>query len=105
MSNEIPKPVEWINRVAPTLTESFLQLRREVQKPSRLDEKTKRLCLVAAYASVGCVDCLAGAIREGLRKGLSLDEMLEAASIAILVSGAQGVMTVHKALEILEKSG
>ncbi len=64
---------------------------------------TKRLCLVAAYAAVGCAECLAGAIKEGLRMGIELEKMLEAASIAVLVSGAQGVMTVYKALTMLEK--
>jgi len=99
--SEIPKPVQWIHRVSPEVSEAFLALRRVVQKPSKLDERVKRLCLVAAYAAVGCAECLAGAIREGLRMGLKLEEMLEAASIAVLVSGAQGVMTVHRALELL----
>ncbi len=101
--SQIPKPVQWVEKVSKEVADKFLELRKAVQSPGRLDEVTKRLCLIAAYAAVGCAECVAGAIEEGLRKGIDLDKMLEAASIAILVSGAQGVMTVHKALSMIEK--
>jgi len=103
--SQVPKPVQWVEKVSKEIADRFLELRKAVQSAGKLDEVTKRLCLVAAYAAVGCAECLAGAIREGLRMGIELEKMLEAASIAILVSGAQGVMTVYKALSILEKEG
>lgn len=101
MSQSIPPPMRWLERVSKDLLDSFARLREAAQRGGRLDERVKRLCLVAAYASNGCVECLVGCLREGLRMGLSLDEMLEAASLAVLASGARAVMTVHRALEIL----
>ncbi len=100
---EVPQPVQWLNKISRDLAARFLELRSVAQRAERLDAETKRLCLVAAYAAVGCAECLAGAIKEGLRMGIELEKMLEAASIAVLVSGAQGVMTVYKALSMLEK--
>lgn len=104
MSGEVPQPMKWLERVSKDLLESFASLRRAAQRGVRLDERVKRLCLVAAYAANGCAECLAGCLREGLRAGIPLDEMLEAASLAVLASGARAVMTVHRALEILERS-
>ncbi len=83
------------------MLETFAELRRSVQEPSKLSVREKRLALTAAYASIGCVKCLAGCLREGMREGLSLDELLEAAAVAVLVRGAEAVVTVSEALKLL----
>ncbi len=100
--DEVPQPVQQLERISRDLTVRFLELRRAAQQAQRLDAITKRLCLIAAYASVGCVECLVGAIKEGLKMGIELEKMLEAASIAVRVSGARGVVTLCKALSIIE---
>ncbi len=83
------------------MLKTFAELRRSVQEPSKLSVREKRLALTAAYASIGCVKCLAGCLREGMREGLSLDELLEAAAVAVLVRGAEAVVTVSEALKLL----
>ncbi len=95
----VPEPMKWLERVSAQLLSTFSNLRREVQRPVRLSKREKRLALTAAYASVGCSECLAGCIKEGLKEGLTLEELLEAASISVLVRGADALMTVHKALK------
>ncbi len=102
MSKELPTPMKTLGEVSAELLEAFKKLREVAQKPGRLDKKTKRLALTAAYASIGCVDCLAGCIIEGLREGIDLNELLEAASIAVLVHGAEAVITIHKAVSIVK---
>jgi len=101
MTEKLPAPMKTLEKISPQLLEAFKKLREAAQKPGRLDRRTKRLALTAAYASIGCVDCLAGCIREGLKEGLMLDELLEAASIAVLVHGAEAVITIHKALSMI----
>jgi len=97
----IPKPVKWLTKVNPAAAKAFLELRSSVREGARLGARDSRLCLAAAYAAIGCAECLAGCIREGLKEGVSLEEMLEACSIAVLVAGARAVVAVHRALEIL----
>lgn len=98
MSKELPAPMRTLGDISADLLQAFSRLREAAQKPCRLDKKTKRLALTAAYAAIGCVDCLAGCIIEGLREGVGLDELLEAASIAVLIHGAEAVITIHKAV-------
>ncbi len=102
MSKELPAPMKTLGEVSAELLGAFKNLREAAQKPGRLDKKTKRLALAAAYASIGCVDCLAGCITEGLSEGIGLDELLEAASIAVLVHGAEAVITIHKAIKMIK---
>lgn len=103
-SGRVPEPMRWLGEVSPELLNAFATLRREAQKPVKLSKREKRLALTAAYAASGCSECLAGCIREGLKEGLSFEELREAASIAILVRGADALMTVYKALKILGKA-
>ncbi len=100
---EVPKPVEWLARANSDAARAFLELRKSVKKGARIDSRVARLCLAAAYAAIGCAECLAGCLAEGLKEGLELEEMLEACSVAVLASGGRAVMTVYRALEILEK--
>ncbi len=99
---EVPKPVEWLKRVNPEAAKAFLNLRSSVREGSKVDRRVSRLCLAAAYTAIGCAECLAGCIKEGLKEGLELDEILEACGIAVLASGAKAVMTVYKALELVK---
>ena len=100
--HSIPKPVEWLAKVNSSAARAFLELRSSVRKGARLGAREARLCLATAYAAIGCAECLAGCIREGLKEGLSLEEILEACSVAVLATGARAVVTVYRALEILE---
>ncbi len=101
MKEELPAPMKTLSEISADLLTAFKNLREIVRRPSKLDEKTKRLALTAAYAAIGCVDCLAGCITEGLSEGIGLDELLEAASIAVLVHGAEAVITIHKAIKMI----
>ncbi len=93
--------MKWLSKVSPNLLEAFSKLRREAQSPIKLSKREKRLALTAAYAAVGCSECLAGCIKEGIKEGLSLEELLEAASISILVRGADALMTIYRATKLL----
>ncbi len=103
---EVPKPLEWLKEVDKDLLEAFIKLRREAQTGKKLSNREKRLCLIAAYAALGCSECLKGAIMEAKKEGISLEESLEAASIAILSGSGRGVVTIWKAFkEILRSQG
>lgn len=93
-------PCGGLGRASERVLKAFAELRRSVQEPSKLSAREKRLALTAAYASIGCVKRLAGCLREGMREGLSLDELLEAAA-AVLVRGAEAVATVSEAPKLL----
>ncbi len=97
----VPEPMRWLSRVSADLLKAFAELRLRVQEGGRLSVREKRLALTAAYASIGCVKCLAGCIREGLKEGLSIEELLEAASVAVLARGAEAVVTVSEVLRLL----
>jgi len=97
----IPEPMRWLGRASERVLKAFAELRKGAQEPARLNAREKRLALTAAYASIGCVKCLAGCLKEGLKEGLSLDELLEAAAVAVLVRGAEAVVTVSEALKLL----
>ncbi len=103
--DRIPEPMRWLEKVSPDLLKAFATLRKEAQRPVRLSKREKRLALTAAYAVSGCSECLAGCIKEGLKEGISLDELMEAASVAVLVRGADALMTIHKALKTVSKAG
>ncbi len=97
----VPEPTKWLEKVSPELLDAFLKLRAVAQAPSRLSKREKRLALTAAYAAIGCSECLVGCIKEGIKEGLSLEELLEAASTSILVRGADALMTIYKATKSL----
>ncbi|MDZ7345146.1 MAG: carboxymuconolactone decarboxylase family protein [candidate division KSB1 bacterium] len=68
----------------------YLEFYDELYHPERsvLDLRTKELIAIAASVMAGCQGCFKGHVTKAARLGLTREEVGEAISIAIAISGA-----------------
>ncbi len=67
---------------------AFGQLDEAALKPGALDRKTKLLMCVAIAAATGCEYCLAGRSASAVEAGATRQELIEAASVGLLMGGS-----------------
>lgn len=56
-----------------------------------LDAKTKELIAIAVATALRCEPCIAVHVLKGLKMGCSKEEILDAASVAVIFSGSTGL--------------
>ena len=80
----------------------FKEFMGTVLKEGKLDAKTKELIAVGTAITARCKYCIAIHVEKALKAGATKQEILEAASVAILMGGGPAmtyVVEVKKALE------
>ncbi|MCP4716393.1 MAG: carboxymuconolactone decarboxylase family protein [Deltaproteobacteria bacterium] len=90
----------------PDISSSFMNLMGSVMQDGALDGKQKELIAVGIAVSLRCLPCIQAHVQGALGMGATREEILEAASVSILMSGGPGmahVMEVMKALDAFEQ--
>ncbi|MCD6300501.1 MAG: carboxymuconolactone decarboxylase family protein [Staphylothermus sp.] len=77
---------EW-RKNSPKQIKAFLDFLQTVREPDALDVKTKELIAVALAVAARCEWCIALHVKEALEAGASLEEIREAAWVAVLMGG------------------
>ncbi len=84
---------------------SFQDFMKYVLEPGALDTKTKELIALGTAITARCKYCIALHVKTALEAGATRDEILEAATVSILMGGGPAlthVAEVKKALDEFE---
>jgi len=95
-----------LSKHQPKSMRHFKAFMGEVLKEGTLDTKTKELIAVGTSITARCKYCIAIHVEKALIAGATKDEIMEAATVAILMGGGPAmtyVVEVKKALEEFEK--
>jgi len=99
------KSVEQMKAQTPDLVTGFGGLFGKVMKAGALDVKQKELIALGIGVAQRCVPCINLHVQKCLQAGLSREQILEAASVAVMMQGGPAythIPAVMKALDELE---
>ncbi len=92
----------------PDIARAFMELQGSVMADGKVDAKTKELIAIGIAVSLRCLPCIYAHTKGALTQGAKPEEIMEAASVAVLMSGGPGmvhVTEVMKAIEAFQKNG
>ena len=90
----------------PEIAQSFMGLMGSIMQDGKVKTKEKELIALGIAVGLRCVPCIYAHTQAALHMGATAEEVLEAASVAVLMSGGPGmahVMEVMKALEAFDE--
>ncbi|MCX5901632.1 MAG: carboxymuconolactone decarboxylase family protein [Proteobacteria bacterium] len=91
----------------PDIARAFMELQGSVMADGKVDAKTKELIAIGIAVSLRCLPCIYAHTKGALTQGAKPEEIMEAASVAVLMSGGPGmvhVAEVMKAIEAFQKN-
>jgi AhpD family alkylhydroperoxidase len=80
--------IEDYSKADPETMQRFMNLNENALKPGALDTKTKTLMCVAIALATSAECCIAGRTAAAIQEGATRDEILETASVALLMGGS-----------------
>ena len=86
----------------PEVASSFTALQGDVMQDGKLACKEKELIAVGIAVGLRCVPCIYAHTKAALTMGATEEEVMEAASVAILMGGGPGVVHVAEVMKALE---
>lgn len=106
------KPAKFIkelNKYIPEIQKSnetfnnYLQTNKKSYKDGKIDKKTKELIALSISLTIKCPYCIAFHVKRALKIGITKDEMLEAAAVAIDMGGSPAVTYTTMMLKAIEE--
>ncbi|RDV80508.1 carboxymuconolactone decarboxylase family protein [Ammonifex thiophilus] len=86
----------------PTVMQSFNRLHEAVIKEGVLSAKQKELIAVGIAVALRCPYCIAAHVAKARELGATRQEILEAASVAILMGGGPSAAYTVEVLKVLD---
>ena len=86
----------------PEMSKNFMGLMGSVMEEGALGAKEKELISLGIAVGLRCVPCIYAHTQASLAQGASREEILEAASVAVLMQGGPGMAHVIEVMKALE---
>jgi AhpD family alkylhydroperoxidase len=86
----------------PEIGSSFMTLMGNVIQDGKLGCKEKELIAVGIAVGLRCVPCIHAHTKAALNQGATEDELMEAATVAILMGGGPGMVHVIEVMKAIE---
>lgn len=83
----------------------FQEFMNHVLQPNKLDTKTKEFIALGTAITARCKYCIAIHVKKCLEAGASREEILEAATVAILMGGGPAMTYVSEVMQTLKELG
>ena len=87
----------------PDQMEAFKELSASIAKDGALSAKTKELIALALGIKSQCSYCIALHVKKSLDMGITGEEILEAAWVAVLMGGGPAMMYISEVKDAIEK--
>lgn len=94
-----------LNQALPELMEHERAKWEVVYRNGALSSKVKRLMALAVALRAGCTHCIVGQTMRALEAGATREEILEAISVNMSMSGTTGVAEALRVLKLLDELG
>lgn len=89
----------------PDVGEAYEELPMEVYKDGALTGKAKRLMALTGALVHGCRACILFQTQQALATGSTVEEILEACSVAVSLGGTMAAGETTRVVELLEEKG
>ena len=99
------KAMKSLSKNNPEAMRSFRKFMNLVEKGGYLDAKTKELIALGTSITARCKYCIALHVGSALKAGASKEEILETATVAILMGGGPALTHVAEVVKALEEFG
>ena len=86
----------------PDIAQDFMSLMGSVMQDGKVAVKEKELIALGIAVGLRCVPCIYAHTKAALRLGASKEEVMEAASVAIMMSGGPGMAHVVEVMKAIE---
>jgi len=86
----------------PEIAKGFTTLMGSIMQDGKLPMKEKELIAVGIAVGLRCVPCIHAHTKGALTAGATKEEIMEAASVAILMGGGPGVAHVVEVIKAIE---
>jgi len=100
--NEFFEYVAKFSQQFPDIAQGFMGLAGSVMQDGALGAKEKELISLGIAVGLRCVPCIYAHTQAALGHGASPEEVLEAASVAVLMQGGPGMAHVIEVMKALE---
>jgi len=87
----------------PDLMKAFKNLHDVATKEGALSTKVKELMFIAVSLALRCEPCIRAHTKTALEMGISREEIIEAAGVAIVMAGGPSVAYTSILLEVLDE--
>lgn len=81
----------------------FARLHRKAVEEGALSHKVKEMMALAISMVVGCEGCIAYHVHDAIAAGATLEELLEAVGVGLLMGGGPGSIYAAHALDAIEQ--
>lgn len=86
----------------PEIAQSFMALMGSVMEDGKVKTKEKELIAMGIAVGLRCLPCIYAHTSAALKMGASPEEVMEAASVAILMAGGPGMAHVIEVMKAIE---
>lgn len=97
-----PQILEMMGEMSPEMFSMYRRCDEGIQEDGALSAKVKVLMSLAVMAAQRCEPCCESQMRSALHHGATPEEIMETMNVVFVTSGAPGVATCRKALNMLE---
>jgi AhpD family alkylhydroperoxidase len=97
--------MEKMKKDAPAMTTGFGTLFSKVMKDGAISLREKELIALGIAVAVNCPPCIRAHVKNCLETGSNNEQILEAASVAVVMGGGPAYMHVTEVMDALEALG
>lgn len=97
------KILEKMNLKIPDVAKAFSELHNAVFSEGKLSTKEKELIAVGISVAIRCSPCIKYHVSKALELGADKEEIIEAATVALLMRGGPAIPYVEELIEFLER--
>jgi AhpD family alkylhydroperoxidase len=101
--DEVNDVIQKLKNELPEQMDTFQKFLVATEKPSVLDAKTKELINIALSICAQCEWCIAVHVKGAFARGANRGEIIDAASMAVLMHGGPALMYMIPLMEALEQ--
>ncbi len=106
VNEKIDEFMEYMGKFAaqyPEIAQNFMGLMGSIIQDGKVASKEKELIAVGIAVGLRCLPCIYAHTKAALGQGATKEEIMEAASVAVLMSGGPGMAHVVEVMKALEE--
>jgi AhpD family alkylhydroperoxidase len=102
---QIGEKMKKMQKDAPAMTAGFGGLFSKVMTDGAISLREKELIALGIAVAVNCPPCIRAHVKKCLESGANKEQILEAASVAVVMGGGPAYMHVAEVMDALEALG
>jgi len=99
------RSIQKLSKESPNMIKGFKSFHDQVMKGGVLGQKEKELIALGIAVAVHCIPCIRLHTQAAVGIGASKEEIMEAASVAVLMAGGPAYTHVPEVMKTLEAMG